>query len=350
MENLLELLKKYNMSNEDVASITGSPLVTTQQINNEMNMGVSQGMGTQNQTLLGSDQQTNKTLGLMGLLGSPEALMGLSLLGAGSRGEKIGQAALPSFIEGLKGASLVNEFGKIQKQQEFAKNLPEGIYKTVGALYPEIAAKAMVEEEANKPKIKAELLKQQNEYSQNLQKTYISHPDVKDFNQSQNQINKLISGIKQDSAAGDLSAIFTYMKVLDPTSVVREGEQATAANARGIPDAVRNTYNNLMTGERLTPKQRDDFTNTAIKLFSNNQQSIDSLKNNINQTILPRGIDPKDVFIDSDVRPKQIKVGENIVNVPTGTRLIGFDMEKDQYVYQTPGKNGFQFKVKRQVE
>ena len=29
-----------------------------------------------------------------------------------------------------------------------------------------------------------------------------------------------------------MSMIFTYMKILDPTSVVREGEQATAQSAR----------------------------------------------------------------------------------------------------------------------
>jgi hypothetical protein len=194
------------------------------------------------------------------------------------------------------------------------------------------------------------LQKETNAYAQKLMGTYVDHPVVKDFNVGQNQLNKLISGISQNSAAGDLSAVFTYMKVLDPTSVVREGEQATAQNARGVPDAIKNTYNNIMTGERLTTKQKEDFSSTAIKLFSSNQQSVDALKNNISNTIIPKGINPNDVFIDSDVRPKQIKVGENIINVPINTRLVGYDMNTDQYVYQTPGKNSFQFKVKRQVE
>lgn len=351
MENLLELLKKYNMSNEDVASLTGSPLVTTQPINNEMNMGVSQGMGTQNQTLLGSDQQTNKTLGLMGLLGSPEALMGLSLLGAGSRGEKIGQAALPSFIEGLKGASLVNEFGKIQRQQEFAKNLPEGVYKTVGTLFPEIAAKGMIEEETNKPKIRAEIQKETQAYGQKLMGTYVDHPTVKDFNQSQVQLNKLISGLERQTGAGDIAAIFTYMRTLDPSSVVREGEYDKARLAGSKVDRYTiGLYKQVVDGTDLTPKQREDFSRTAFKLFEAQQQSVDSLRNNISNSILPKGINPNDVFIDSDIRPKQIKIGENILPVPSGTTLIGFDTENDKLVYQTPGKNGFQFKISRKKE
>ena len=42
----------------------------------------------------------------------------------------------------------------------------------------------------------------------------------------------------EDTAVGDLSLIFGYMKMLDPGSVVREGEFATAQNAAGVPVGV----------------------------------------------------------------------------------------------------------------
>jgi len=306
---------------------------------------------TDNSVITPKDTKLNDTMNLMGLLGSPEALMGLSLLGAGSRGENFGQAALPSFIEGLKGASLVNEFGKIKKQQEFVKNLPEGVYKTVGSLYPEVAAKGMIDEELQKPKIKAELQKETNAYAQKLMGTYVDHPTVKDFNQSQVQLNKLLSGLERQTGAGDIAAIFTYMKTLDPTSVVREGEYDKARLAGSKIDRYTiGLYKQVVDGTDLTPKQREDFSRTAFKLFEANQQSIDSFRNNISSSILPKGINPTDVFIDSDIRPKQIKVGENIIPVPLGTSLIGFDSTNDKLIYQTPGKNGFQFKVSRRKE
>lgn len=69
------------------------------------------------------------------------------------------------------------------------------------------------------------------------------------------------------SAAGDLALIFNFMKMLDPGSVVRESEFATAANAAGVPDRVRNTFNRLLTGERLGDDQRLDFLNQAKNLF-----------------------------------------------------------------------------------
>lgn len=69
------------------------------------------------------------------------------------------------------------------------------------------------------------------------------------------------------SAAGDLALIFNFMKMLDPGSVVRESEFATAANAAGVPDRVRNTFNRMLTGERLGDDQRVDFLNQAKNLF-----------------------------------------------------------------------------------
>jgi hypothetical protein len=71
------------------------------------------------------------------------------------------------------------------------------------------------------------------------------------------------------TAAGDLSLIFAYMKMLDPTSVVREGEFANAQNAAGVPDQIANMYNKIVSGERLNPDQRKDFTAQAERIYRN---------------------------------------------------------------------------------
>jgi len=62
------------------------------------------------------------------------------------------------------------------------------------------------------------------------------------------------------------------MKMLDPGSVVRESEFATAANAAGVPDRIRNQFNRVRTGERLAEKQRADFLNQAGKIFTRSQE------------------------------------------------------------------------------
>lgn len=76
------------------------------------------------------------------------------------------------------------------------------------------------------------------------------------------------------TAPGDIAMIFNYMKMLDPGSVVREGEFATAQNATGVDDRVMNQYNKLLSGERLNPTQRKQFISQAESIYkkANEQQ------------------------------------------------------------------------------
>ena len=104
-------------------------------------------------------------------------------------------------------------------------------------------------------------------------------PDIKDESALRKEFNSqstYFKGIAQSfgkilatdpTAAGDVSLIFAYMKMLDPTSVVREGEQATAREAEGIPGRILNLYNRAVTGESLTPDQRADFRKQAQNIY-----------------------------------------------------------------------------------
>jgi hypothetical protein len=81
-----------------------------------------------------------------------------------------------------------------------------------------------------------------------------------------------------ESPAGDLALVFSYMKMLDPQSVVREGEFATAENARGVPERVLSVYNRVVRGERLTPAQRKDFLTQAKQVFASQLKSHTELE------------------------------------------------------------------------
>ncbi|MBP3730713.1 MAG: hypothetical protein J6I40_04495 [Mailhella sp.] len=111
-------------------------------------------------------------------------------------------------------------------------------------------------------------------------------------------LQNLYVGARQNNAAGDLAMIFSYMKMLDPTSVVREGEQASAQNAAGVPDRVRNLYNNILTGQRLSPTQRREFLGVGRDLFKN-QAEIQAPRSDY-YSALARGygIDPSYVLQD----------------------------------------------------
>lgn len=100
------------------------------------------------------------------------------------------------------------------------------------------------------------------------------------------------------SAAGDLALIFNYMKLLDPGSVVREGEFATAQNTAGVPDRVRNYYNRLISGERLGDDQRIDFVDRAEKLYKGMLRNQENLEKQYGDLATRAGIDKKDVVIN----------------------------------------------------
>ena len=80
------------------------------------------------------------------------------------------------------------------------------------------------------------------------------------------------------SAAGDISFIYQYMKMLDPGSVVREGEFATAQNAAGVPERISNMYNRALKGTRLSPAQRQEFLATADQLATVANRRIESVR------------------------------------------------------------------------
>ena len=98
-------------------------------------------------------------------------------------------------------------------------------------------------------------------------KEFTSQPWVKSFSDQAGAYSRIMKSIEDPSPSGDLALIFNFMKVLDPGSVVREGEFATAANAGSVDERVRGLYNRVMSGERLTPEQRADFADRATKLY-----------------------------------------------------------------------------------
>jgi hypothetical protein len=110
---------------------------------------------------------------------------------------------------------------------------------------------------------------------------------------------------QEPSPAGDLSLIFSYMKMLDPTSVIREGEQATAANAKGVPDRIRNIYNEVVLRKPLTPEQRKDFRDTAKRIFKSRSAQQDLRKSEYTRIANNRKLDHRNVIVNLDiVEPK----------------------------------------------
>lgn len=123
------------------------------------------------------------------------------------------------------------------------------------------------------------------------------------------------------TAANDLALIFGYMKILDPGSVVREGEFANAQNAGGVGDRIRATYNNVLRGERLTEAQRQDFMKSAYGAVQSQIPRVQSVVDYYSNVATAIGVKPESVIrnpLKDAVIPK-VTNDADYAKLPAGT-------------------------------
>lgn len=101
-------------------------------------------------------------------------------------------------------------------------------------------------------------------------------PIYKDFNDMKSAFGQVVSSLSAGTPIGDVAGATKIMKLLDPGSVVRESELAIAMQASGRMDRLQNYFNNFMTGQKLTPTQRDDFQALANELYAAAGQSYNA--------------------------------------------------------------------------
>ncbi len=149
-----------------------------------------------------------------------------------------------------------------------------------------------------------------------------------------NSYQRILDSAADPSAAGDLSLIFNYMKVLDPGSTVREGEFATAQSAGSVPAQIIAQYNKVMNGERLAPEQRKDFVNRAERLYKGQETRWSkNTKGRYEKLAKDLGVDPKYVVGEFGVpQQAQPQAGPATINsdaeydaLPSNTVFTGPD-------------------------
>lgn len=159
----------------------------------------------------------------------------------------------------------------------------------------------------------------------------------KDFISVGDSYNTVKAAANDPSAAGDLSMIFAYMKMLDPTSVVREQEFANAQNAAGVPDRIRNQWNKVLNGERLNPDQRKDFITQARKVYEIRKQRNQAVVKRYTEIAKRNNVNPDDVVGDMSVyeagqaqtqqpqqasAPVRVSSPQEAMKLPSGTVFI----------------------------
>lgn len=158
---------------------------------------------------------------------------------------------------------------------------------------------------------------------------------TKDFVTVRDSYAKLNAAATDPNAASDIALIFAYMKMLDPASVVREGEFATAQNAGGIPDRIINVYNRAISGTRLNDQQRRNFLGEAKKVYEAQTQSLDQTRRTYTELGERYGLDTRNIVNDfapvkeaplaAQNKPVTVNSDAEYEALPSGALFIGPD-------------------------
>jgi hypothetical protein len=113
-----------------------------------------------------------------------------------------------------------------------------------------------------------------------------------------------IEGVRLSAMAGDpmaqMAVIFSYMRMLDPNSAVREGEYQKAEMLRGVPDIVRNAFNKLRTGQFLSDGEQGQvqrFLDTADSIATKKMASFDNARATLMKQAERRKLNADDIVV-----------------------------------------------------
>lgn len=108
-----------------------------------------------------------------------------------------------------------------------------------------------------------------------LRDDWLKNQTTKNSQTMKESYDKILSA--SPTAAGDMSLVFGYMKLLDPGSTVRESEYANASNTTGVAGKAYQWWNKVKDGQILTPQQRAQFKREAAQAVAAQQKSQGAL-------------------------------------------------------------------------
>lgn len=173
---------------------------------------------------------------------------------------------------------------------------------------------------AGKPRITTNILPPQKtfENEDKLRADYTANPMVKSSAEMKNAFGMIEAAYQRPSAANDLAMATKYMKILDPTSVVRESEFALAVNATGLLDKVQNYAASVLQGKKLNPTQRKDFYDSAKAINDAFQAERQKVDDQYSEMATGYGLNPKNVI--PSLRSKKPDAGKP---TPQARKTVG---------------------------
>lgn len=130
-----------------------------------------------------------------------------------------------------------------------------------------------------------------------LRQEFEAKPSVKNY---RDVIPIAAAGRKApDTRSGDIQMAYAVGKILDPNSVVREGELKLVGDAATVMGKIEGELRTLTQGKgRLTPETRNALNAMLSNAVEQRKASYEAEKGSYGGIVQRRGYKPEDVFID----------------------------------------------------
>ncbi|RPJ55474.1 MAG: hypothetical protein EHM12_12145 [Dehalococcoidia bacterium] len=111
-----------------------------------------------------------------------------------------------------------------------------------------------------------------------------------------NQYKIIESLAKNPSPTGDTTLLYSFFKVLDPASTVREGEIQMVVGNRSIPQQFKGYAQKLAGGGSLLPKERQEILSVAKKRVEARKTQVDKTRKAFVDNAKRLNLDP-DIYV-----------------------------------------------------
>lgn len=122
------------------------------------------------------------------------------------------------------------------------------------------------------------------QFNQTTSKFY-SNPQVKSFEDALNAGGDMIASLKSANWPWDVGAVFSFMKSLDPASVVKEWEFKLARESGWLDAKFDNLYGKIINGEQLTDEQRKAFGKISFEYIKSKWRMYDTKYNDMTKVL-----------------------------------------------------------------
>lgn len=134
---------------------------------------------------------------------------------------------------------------------------------------------------------------------------------AKNYDAVRDAFSTIETSAQDKTGAGDIALVTSFMKMLDPGSVVRETEFATARDTGGLLDKLQGQAEKIKKGSFLSESQRKSFAGLAKKYLEAADKREGQIRNQYENIVDTYSLDYQNVF----GRPKETKSGAwRIVN------------------------------------